>query len=292
MKVYKSEAAKKKIVTTYDKLIEAWDIPVKQVEVPTTYGTTHVNVCGKEDGRPLFLFHGVGDDAALMWIYNAKALGKVFRLYAVDTIGGPGKSRPGENYNKDFADEAWIDQIMDYFGMEQADFAGVSHGGYLVQYYALKRPERIRKALCLATSVPVKTGKSRFSGMMKVMLPEALFPTKANIAKLLAKMCGTNSAAFTDNPLIMEHFTAVMKGFDRKAMLYHKVYGFSDEEIAAIRSKCRYFVGAQDPFMELGGGKMLETYNMDVIFFPEAGHGINHEQAEKMNKLMIDYLGE
>lgn len=65
--------------------------------------------CGTEDSPALVLFHGVGDDSALMWIYNAPELGRHFHLYAIDTMGGPGKSVPNGNYNKEFDDVRWID---------------------------------------------------------------------------------------------------------------------------------------------------------------------------------------
>lgn len=87
-----------------------------KLDIDTTYGTTHVIACGNEDNPPLVLFHGVGDDSALMWNYNAKFLSEHYRIYAVDTIGGPGKSVPS-----------------------------VSHGGYLAQLYALHRLERVKK---------------------------------------------------------------------------------------------------------------------------------------------------
>lgn len=108
---------------------------MEEIMVPTSYGETHVLEGGKEDGVPLLMFHGVGDDSALMWIYNAKALGRHFHLYAVDTIGGPGKSVMGENYNKDFNDVGWIDEIMNYLKLEKSSIIGVSHGGYVVQFY-------------------------------------------------------------------------------------------------------------------------------------------------------------
>lgn len=257
MKVYRSKSAQRNILLTYEKLLAAWRIPVEQVEVSTTYGSTHVNVCGNPEGIPLVMFHGVGDDSALMWIYNAEALSHHFRLYAIDTIGGPGKSIPNENYNKSFMDEQWIDQILDYFNLKEVNMIGVSHGGYLAQYYALKRPKRVRRVLCMASTVPVSTGGSPMKTMMKIFLPEALFPTQKNICKLLKKLAGENSGAFTENPLVLQHFTYVMKGFNNGAMLYHKTPGFSDDEVTAIKKKCRYLIGEVDPFVLLGGRKNM-----------------------------------
>jgi len=78
------------------------------------------------------LFHGVGDDAALMWLYNAKDLYEDFTCYAVDTIGGPGLSIPGNDYNKSFEDTLWIEELLNSLRLDKVYMAGVSMGGYLV----------------------------------------------------------------------------------------------------------------------------------------------------------------
>ena len=101
VKVYKNEKAKVRINATYDNLLTKWNVEKEEKDIPTTYGTTHVIQCGYERNPPLVLFHGVGDDTALMWFYNAEALSRRFRIYAVDTLGGPGKSCPNVKYNKD-----------------------------------------------------------------------------------------------------------------------------------------------------------------------------------------------
>lgn len=290
MKVYKSEAWKNRILSSYDKLMEGWNVPVKEVSVPGSYGTTHVSVFGNPEGEPICLFHGLGDNSALMWIYNAAALEKHFMLYAIDTIGGPGKSIPNGNYNKEFDDALWIDEILNYFNLDQVNMVGVSNGGYLIQYYALMRPERVKKILALASSVPVTTGSSPMKTIIKVFCPEALFPSKRNILKLLIKLSGKNYAVFTQNPLILEHYTYLLRGFNKMAMGYHKVIGFGDDQIQCIKEKCLYLVGEADPFAKLGGKAMLEQYHMNTKFIPDVGHGINHEISDEINTMIIDYF--
>lgn len=112
MKVYRNKKYEAKILTTYDELMSDWHIEYSEKRIDTQYGTTHVNIAGNPNGKPILLFHGVGDDSALMWLYNARALGDKFLLYAIDTLGGPGKSRPNTNYNKMFDDSIWIDEII------------------------------------------------------------------------------------------------------------------------------------------------------------------------------------
>jgi pimeloyl-ACP methyl ester carboxylesterase len=224
-----------------------------------------------------------------MWLYNAKVLAERFRLYVIDTIGGPGKSRFNERYDKDFDDLRWIDEVLDAFKLDEVYMAGVSNGAYLTQYYGANRPGRVSKIVCMAGTVPVGN-ESPLKAMMKIFLPEALFPTKKNTAKLLEKLCGNNVDVFLDNELVMEHYEALLKGFNNMAMMHHKVTGLSDEQVDAIRSKTLYLVGAQDPFAILGGESALMRYHMNTRYFPIAGHAINHEIPEEINEAIFEYL--
>jgi pimeloyl-ACP methyl ester carboxylesterase len=292
MKAYRSKKAADNIISTYDELLKQWDVPMKEVMVPTTYGSTHVIVTGKVDGKPLLMFHGVGDDSALMWIYNAKALGEFYRLYAIDTIGGPGKSLMGEKYNKSYDDVIWIDDIMNYFKLEKSSIIGVSHGGYLVQLYTLHRQEKIDKAISLSASVPVDGSENYMKTMMKIFLPEALFPTKRNVTKLLRKLSGNHAEVFTNNAIILEHYKWLLKGFNNMAMRYHKVRMFTEEEVKQIKGKIVYLVGLEDPFEKLGGAELLRKYGMNVKFYEGVGHGINHEIAKEINNMVIRIMEE
>ena len=225
-----------------------------------------------------------------MWIYNAKALGEHFHIFAIDTIGGPGKSIPRESYDKTFDDALWIDELLDTLSLEKVMMAGVSNGGYLTQMYAIQRPERVVKGVSLAATIPVSTGKSMMMTMMKIFMPEALFPTKGNVVKLIKKMTGDNYSAFVENEDVFYHFRKLMMGFNRKAMLYHKVKSFESKDIDRIRDRMLYIVGKKDPFMELGGADLLNQYEMNTLWLDQAGHGINHEMPDTVNQAIIEHF--
>jgi pimeloyl-ACP methyl ester carboxylesterase len=290
MRRYRSKKLQRNLLLSYEQLLERWGVHTIDADIPTSYGSTHVHIFGRVDAPPLVLFHGVADDSALMWIYNAAGLAAHFRVYAVDTIGGPGKSIPNSSYNKGFDAALWIDQVLDGLELERVNLAGVSHGGYLAQYYTLTRTERVEKAIALASSVPVGTAKETMATMMKIFMPEALFPTKRNVRKLLVKLSGSNSAAFTDNPLVVQHFEQLLRGYNNMAMRHHNIISFSEEQIQHIKPKLLYLVGERDPFAIRGGKAQLELHQMNVIYFPNAGHGINHELPEQINTAIIDYL--
>ena len=296
MKIYKNIKAEKAIMESYADLLKMWDTKTCETDIVGQYGSTHVIEAGGANDPPLVLFHGVGDDAALMWIYNAKELAKSFHIYAVDTIGGPGKSLPGEGYDKTFDDEIWIDELLDGLKLDRVYMAGVSNGAYLTQMYMIKHPGRVIKGISLA-GVPVKTdgnGKAAaMKAMMKVFLPEALFPTDRNVKKLIRKMTGSNYAAFTDNEKVFLHFKQLMTGFRRSAMMNHKIRSFTEEELSSLKDKLLCIVGKKDPFIMLGGTRLDEQigrYSMNVIFMDDAGHGINHEKAFEVNRIIKEFF--
>ena len=289
MKVYRNKKAGALIGATYDELLKQWGTPYTEQMLVTRYGETHLISWGQQDKIPIVLFHGVGDDSALMWLYNAKMWGEHFRLYAVDTIGGPGKSIPGEGYNASFQEELWIDDILDGLKLDKVSMIGVSHGGGLVQMYAVKRPERIEKVISMAATVPV--GKSNpMRTMIKIFLPEALFPISRNVNKLIRKLTGENYAVFTEHALVMEHYRWLLKGFNNMAMGNHKLWTFSEEQVKQIRPVAFYLVGKDDPFMQLGGEGVLERERMNYKVYPGVGHGINHEISGEINRTVVDIL--
>ena len=290
MNVYKSQKMQQAILKTYDELLEQWGIAVKEIDIDTRYGSTHVITCGDLKNPPLLLFHGVGDDSALMWIYNAKYLSQYYCIYAIDTIGGPGKSVPGKLYNKDFDDVTWIDDIMQGLSLEKAYFVGVSMGGYLVKLYAVHRAERMLKGISISGALSTSKHKGHILSMMRIFFPEALFPTTRNIKKLIEKLCGSNVGVFTGNSKIMEHYTYLLKGFNNMSMGYHNVHGFCEEEIDIIRDKVEFLVGEEDPFEKIGGAQILRDYHMKVTFYPNAGHGLNHELADEINAKIVEIL--
>ena len=119
-----------------------------------------------------------------------------------------------------------------------------------------------------------------------------LFPTDKNVTKLLRKLSGENYAVFTENREIMAHYKSLLKGFNNMAMGYHKLHAFTPEEVGRIRDKVTYLVGTEDPFEKIGGREVLEQNHMNAVLYEKAGHGLNHERAEEINRKMISiFLG-
>jgi pimeloyl-ACP methyl ester carboxylesterase len=83
----------------YDTTLQGMAIPYETRYVETYFGPTHVVISGKEKGRPVVLWHGQNANAA-SWAHWIPALASTYRIYAVDVIGGMGKSAPSRPSKK------------------------------------------------------------------------------------------------------------------------------------------------------------------------------------------------
>ncbi|MET8960469.1 alpha/beta fold hydrolase [Streptomyces sp. NPDC004074] len=137
-------------LTAYDDLLARWPAGTRHGTVATDFGSTRVNSCGPDDGPPLVLLPG-GRATSASWFANAAALSRVFRVHAVDLIGDAGcsvadPSRPVRTVG-DLT--AWLDAVLDGLGIDRADLAGHSYGGWIALHYALHAPGRVTRLALL-----------------------------------------------------------------------------------------------------------------------------------------------
>lgn len=284
MKRYKSLSGRQLIIDTYDLLLNSWDSNFEERDIETTYGLTHVIIAGDRQKPCLLLFHGIADNSAMMWIYNIKELSQKFYIIAVDAIGGSGKSEPNEEYFKSFNQVIWIDDILNSLEIHNTNICGVSYGAYLSYYYALKRPNKVNKAICLAGRIPTSQFEI-FSKMMAAFLPEALFPTEKNCRKLLRKLSGPNFSKFEENDLLMKHWYYLLKYFNNRSMMQHKIEIHSELELSELREKGVFLIGEYDRLTNYPQAiKRLEDNKLNYKIIKDIGHAINHEQAELINE--------
>ncbi|MDQ0194611.1 alpha/beta fold hydrolase [Paenibacillus wynnii] len=290
MQRYKNKIGKQFIYESYDTLLESWDIDFEERKIETAYGTTHVITVGNFSNPPLVLFHGTADNSAMMWVYNIKELGERFFVIAVDAIGGSGKSEPNENYYKNFNQVSWIDEILEAFDIYKTNICGVSYGAYLSYQYSLKRPDKVEKAICMAGRIP----SSQFEVLSKMMfafLPEALFPSEKNSKKLLKKLSGPNYSVFEKNEVLMKHWYYLLKYFNNKSMMQHKIEITENNEFSVLKDKTLFLIGEFDRLSNYPRAiTKLEDNNIRYKIIKDAGHAINHEQAEVVNKEIINFL--
>lgn len=139
--IYRNEQSKKAVLRLYDRQIDDLKIPYADLFVDTSFGKTHIIECGNLRGKPLLVFHG-GNATTAYNLKYCRFLLDDFHVYAVDTIGHPGKSAEvslsprNQDYGK------WAVGVIKRLGFkEMACFGGSFGAGILV------------KAMCVAPEV-------------------------------------------------------------------------------------------------------------------------------------------
>ncbi|MEV4052503.1 alpha/beta fold hydrolase [Amycolatopsis sp. NPDC049688] len=143
---FKNARSEERYLAAYDRIAARWPVPARDLDVGTRYGPTHVRASG--EGPPIVLLSGAMG-TSLSWYPHVADLAAHHRVYAVDTIGEPGRSRqtrPTET-GDDCAD--WLQDVLDGLGHEKFLLAGVSRGAWLALTLAARSPGRIASVVAI-----------------------------------------------------------------------------------------------------------------------------------------------
>lgn len=169
--IYKSKSAKAAVIALYDRQVKELNIRYGDIYVQTSFGRTHLLERGDNKKPPLLVFHGGNTTSA----YNLKYcdfLSPHFHIFAVDTIGHPGKSAETSlsPFNQDYG--KWVKEVIEKLGFDQiACFGGSFGAGILVKAMCVA-PEKISKSVLLVPSA-IQNAPSLKS--MNMMFPMCMY---------------------------------------------------------------------------------------------------------------------
>jgi pimeloyl-ACP methyl ester carboxylesterase len=168
------------------------DCPARSRHIEVHSGR-RVHVIEAGEGPPVLFLHG-SSTSSLSVLPLLEHLEGV-RLIAVDRPGF-GLSEPVHVPRERFRDAAveFLDEIVDALGLETSALAGGSMGGTWALWYALARPERVRR-LVLLGSAPLLPGTS-LPGVLRVagaplvgdLLPRVVKPNAKMVVRLMSSM--------------------------------------------------------------------------------------------------------
>ena len=288
MKTFKSEKLKYKVLERYDAFLKKWNVEYRELDIDGDFGSSHCVISGDERKKTLFLFHGVGDNSAIMWLENIEELSKHFYCIAIDTLGGPGKSVPNKNYSK-FDQEKWIQSVLEYFGSREACLLGVSNGAYMAYNYFVHHSENIDKIIGIEGGIVIHPLQTMLK-TLSLMFPEILVPTDGNLKNILLKMCHPESTYFTEHPDIVEYIILLMKSHNQHAMTRHRIKGFTPIKDKRIREKMYFLFGEHTRLHNKKLFTTMDTENIRYKLFEKSGHGLNMEKALSINSEIINFF--
>jgi pimeloyl-ACP methyl ester carboxylesterase len=147
--LYRSPAGEREVMALYDRVLDHWPVPHEERYVDTRQGCTFAIVSGPKGAPALVLLHGTCSNAT-SWVGDVVAYSQVFRTYAVDLPGEPGRSAPNRPPWSGPGYVEWLSDLLDGLGVAESRLVGLSQGGWTALKFATACPERVTRLALLA----------------------------------------------------------------------------------------------------------------------------------------------
>ena len=270
-----------KYLAAYEAMFSLWKVPYEAIDIKASYGTTHINVSGPDDGQPLVLLHGAGLSSTA-WFTNIAELSAHYRVYAVDGIGDAGKSVADRLVEKrtDYAE--WLREVFDGLHIEKGCLLGHSYGGWLALNMALAYPDRLKKIVLLAPAASIYP--MGFLTKLGLRLPRKMrLP-----ARFVFKMIASKGTVFEEAFI---HLMEMVTRYCVPATMFPTVY--TDEELKQIELPTLLLIGSGEkiynpPKAVERAQRWMPDLTAEII--PNVGHTLNMEQPETVNARILEFL--
>lgn len=261
---FKSQEGKAAVLKFYDSLLEQWPVPNEKLYVDSRYGRTFIIANGEKDAPPLVLLHGSAMNS-IMWLADAREYSRIYRVYAVDIPGEPGRSDENQLPLNGPAYAEWLEDVFNALSIEKANLIGISLGAWLAVKFAVCCPERVNKLVLLC---PAGIGKQKVSFLFKALAHMVL--GEKGMDRLSKKVNGNQPIP----EVVLEHQRLIWKYFNYRRGV---IPLFTDSELKRLTMPTILFVGDKDiMFHSLETarrlGNLLPHANINVL--PGTGHVI------------------
>ena len=171
---FKTPAGEVAFLAAYDAALATWPVDYETIEVRSRFGITHVVVCGPPHAPPLVLLHGYMATLT-MWSPNVLAWSRDYRVYAIDVMGQPGRSRPDVPISSAADFVSWLTATLDALHLNRIFLIGMSFGGWLALNFAVAEPDRVQKLVLLSPGglLPM-VRQFMMRGLLMMLLPSRL----------------------------------------------------------------------------------------------------------------------
>lgn len=291
---FKTPEGEAAYLAAYDAAIKLWPVPHKEIEIPSRFGTTHVVISGPKDAPPLVLLHGYMANLT-MWSPNVADFSVDYRVYAIDTMGQPGRSIPDPDEPiRDAADfVAWLSETLNGLNLDRIFLVGMSFGGWLALNFCIAAPERVRKLVLLspAASFQPVVRQMGLRGMLMFLVP-----TRLTVNSCFGWMGFKDTPGDTVTRCVLDLAYLGLKHFrflPETARIAPSV--FSDDELRALHMPVLLLIGDReviyDPAKALARARALIP-NLEGELVPQSSHEMCFSQHRIVDARVLDFLND
>ncbi|MFI6035955.1 alpha/beta fold hydrolase [Streptomyces sp. NPDC051315] len=285
---YVSSARRDRYFAACDALYAMGAPALSEEDVETSFGTTHVYRYGPADPTarsrtPVVLVHGAGSCSA-MWYPNTPALSAERPVYAIDTLGDPGRSEQCEPIHATERAAQWLDETLAGLGLDRVHLVGSSYGGWLALNQAHRKPGRLASVTLLDPGGLEKVGVRFF-----VWIFVSLFATFA------PKALRPRLAAWLEQPVLV---VPELRTMVRAAVRAYRIrrpapLPLSEAELSTVRTPLYLVLGKRsllvNPYRQVERvPRLVPAARAEII--GNTGHGPQIDHAEEVNRRMLDFM--
>jgi len=225
------------------------------------------------EGEPLLLMHG-GFCTIETFARQTPQFAKHYRVFLPERRGhGRTPDVDGPITYDAMADDTI--GLMSALGIESAHLVGYSDGGNTALVLALKRPDIVRKMVCMGANFHYNGMAPVAVQVMERATPDNFYPWLINKYKELSP----------DGP---EHLPVV---FEKIMRMWREEPALTTNDLAHIQAPTLVLVGDQDWVAAEHSVQMFESIpGAQLCIIPGASHGAPFEKAPLVNQIVLDFL--
>ncbi|MDF0544658.1 MULTISPECIES: 3-oxoadipate enol-lactonase [Sphingobium] len=242
---------------------------------------------GPASAPVLMLSNSLGTDMT-MWAPQMAAFTEHFRVLRYDSRGHGGSASPPGAYSMDRLGRDAV-ELLDALDIGQVDFCGLSKGGMIGQWLAVRAPERLHRLVLANTAAymgPPSNWQARIEGVLKDgMAPLAegsitRWFTPAFPASDLAAVAPVRAMLLANDPVGYAGCCAAIRDMDQRPTA------------GLNRTPTLVIAGSEDPSTSIADARFLTESARDArLVTLKAAHLSNVEQAKPFATAVLHFLG-
>ena len=290
---FRSPEARKTFLASYDARAKQWPVPSQTTIIDTAFGPTFVRISGPVSGSPMILLHGHSENG-LNWLPNIKDLSQDYRTYTIDSITDPGRSvytriiKCSDDYT------SWLDELFDGLGLKQdINLIGLSYGGWLVNQYALRFPQRLNKIVLIAPGgiAPFPLKFITFALFLSLFQFRSKFLFKRLTRWMFKDFLNIHEAGEQKFDEWFEFIYLGIQSYKPQPIVFAKV--LTNEALQKLTIPTLFLTGENEIIYSVPKTiKRLQTMapNIKIKVIQDAGHDLPLAQPKQVNLAILDFL--
>lgn len=259
-------------------------------------GTTHYQLLGPESGEMVVLVHGGMVAGMYAWKHNAEQLAELgYRVLLYDLYGRGYSDRVETDYNPGLF-FGQFQELLDSLQIREPIYlAGLSLGSMVAIDFSRKHPGQVKKLMLIS---PAARGKFNLRPVLRYPLVAELLMTAWWRPRAINRQMEEfyRPQDFPDYRAALEKMAAY-KGYkesNRSTWIHTLTYNM-EAEIADLGQQgipvC-LILGEHDPYVAPDEARVYRELlpQLQVFHIAEAGHIVNFEKADTVNRIMEQFF--